>query len=159
MTAPKAWNGGSFESAMELARERRKQMIAQGASVCERCAGEGDDKAGGLCLECLGAGCRIPSKGLALDSTRPLGSNADEWAAWLEAFEGYGPSFIAVQIAEAMDASEERSRLLDRMQTDRFLWVDAEHAVKVGGRFDGWLMWKHPDGEWVSVRKLKQDRT
>lgn len=24
-----------------------------------------------------------------------------------------------------------------------------------GGRFHGWLMWKHPDGQWVSKRKLK----
>lgn len=23
-----------------------------------------------------------------------------------------------------------------------------------GGRFNGWLMWKHPDGQWVSKRKL-----
>ena len=24
-----------------------------------------------------------------------------------------------------------------------------------GGRFNGWLMWKHPDGQWVSKRKLE----
>ena len=24
-----------------------------------------------------------------------------------------------------------------------------------GGRFHGWLMWKHPDGQWVSKRKLE----
>ena len=24
-----------------------------------------------------------------------------------------------------------------------------------GGRFHGWRMWKHPDGQWVSKRKLE----
>ena len=24
-----------------------------------------------------------------------------------------------------------------------------------GGRFNGWLMWKHPDGQWISKRKLE----
>lgn len=93
-----------------------------------------------------------------LANDRPAGNSADEWALWLEEHADSGNSYKGVQIAMAMDASEERSRLLDRMQEDRFLWVDAEHAVKVGGRFDGWLMWKHPDGQWVSVRKLKEDR-
>lgn len=29
------------------------------------------------------------------------------------------------------------------------------YGVCVGGRFDGWLMRKHPDGQWVSVEKLE----
>lgn len=29
-------------------------------------------------------------------------------------------------------------------------------ACMDGGRFHGWLMWKHPDGQWVSKRKLEQ---
>ena len=28
-------------------------------------------------------------------------------------------------------------------------------GVAVGGRFHGWLMRRHPDGQWVSVRKLE----
>lgn len=24
-----------------------------------------------------------------------------------------------------------------------------------GGKFHGWLMWRHPDGQWVSERKLE----
>lgn len=40
----------------------------------------------------------------------------------------------------------------------RMLKTDNDHAVCVGGRWDGWLMWKHPDGQWVSVRKLEQER-
>jgi len=30
-------------------------------------------------------------------------------------------------------------------------------GVSSGGRFDGWLMRKHPDGQWVSVRKLTEE--
>lgn len=29
-------------------------------------------------------------------------------------------------------------------------------GVKVGGKFHGWLMRQHPDGHWVSVRKLDE---
>ena len=29
-----------------------------------------------------------------------------------------------------------------------------EFGVCVGGRFDGWLMWRHPDGCWISREKL-----
>lgn len=28
-------------------------------------------------------------------------------------------------------------------------------GVMVGGRFHGWLMRQHPDGHWVSMRKLE----
>lgn len=28
-------------------------------------------------------------------------------------------------------------------------------GVCIGGRFNGWLMRRHPDGQWVSVRKLE----
>ena len=27
-------------------------------------------------------------------------------------------------------------------------------GICIGGRFDGWLMWQHPDGQWVSREKL-----
>lgn len=30
-------------------------------------------------------------------------------------------------------------------------------GVCVGGRFDGWLMRKHPDGQWVSEKKLESE--
>ena len=41
--------------------------------------------------------------------------------------------------------------------TERVLIIDnlRTMGVKVGGRFDGWLVRKHPDGQWVSVRKLE----
>lgn len=31
----------------------------------------------------------------------------------------------------------------------------AVYAACMTGRFAGWLMWKHPDGQWVSKRKLE----
>ena len=39
------------------------------------------------------------------DAPRPAGNNADEWHAWLDEHRGYGSPYIAVQIAEAMDAA------------------------------------------------------
>lgn len=38
---------------------------------------------------------------------RPTGSNADEWRLFLEEHASH-PDFIAVQIAEALDAAERR---------------------------------------------------
>lgn len=34
------------------------------------------------------------------------------------------------------------------------LMTSDDHGVCIGGRWNGWLMWKHPDGQWVSVKKL-----
>jgi hypothetical protein len=31
------------------------------------------------------------------------------------------------------------------------------HGVVIRGRFVGWLVWKHPDGQWVTIRKLEMD--
>lgn len=43
------------------------------------------------------------------------------------------------------------------VQAERVLVLDHHMGVKVGGRFDGWLMRRHPDGEWVTVRKLPEE--
>lgn len=88
---------------------------------------------------------------------RPTGNNADEWCAWFFEYAGHGAQYLGVQIAEAIDEHIERSALLDRSQQVRMLLTNEDHAVCVGGRWDGWLMWKHPDGNWVSVRKLAQE--
>lgn len=43
-----------------------------------------------------------------------------------------------------------------------FVFLQIENGKPVyaacmdGGRFHGWLMWKHPDGQWVSKRKLEE---
>jgi hypothetical protein len=31
------------------------------------------------------------------------------------------------------------------------------YGVCVGGHYDGWLMWQHPDGQWVTKSKLGKD--
>lgn len=52
----KAWNGGSVERALELAREINEKLIAQGGWVrCDECAGEGGT-IHGVCIQCRGAG-------------------------------------------------------------------------------------------------------
>jgi len=30
-----------------------------------------------------------------------------------------------------------------------------KYGVCVGGRYDGWLMYQHPDGLWVTLQKLE----
>jgi len=40
--------------------------------------------------------------------------------------------------------------------TPRMLILDDLHAVCVGGRWDGWKFYRHPDGQWVSLEKLKE---
>lgn len=65
----KAWNGGSPERAMEAARERRKVMVAQGASYCPTCSGEGATGPAELCPICRGAGVILPPGGLQLPTT------------------------------------------------------------------------------------------
>ena len=39
----------------------------------------------------------------------------------------------------------------------RMLVIDADHVVCVGGRWDGWKFYRHPDGQWVSLEKLKEE--
>lgn len=68
----KAWNGGSIERAMELAGERRKKLVAQGALICCACDGEGGDTvAKTICEGCFGAGVILPPGGLTLPAAKP----------------------------------------------------------------------------------------
>lgn len=69
--ARKSWNGGSVESAMEYARERRNEMVAQGATLCGECKGEGGTILGGVCIGCHGSGVILPPDGLTLDALPP----------------------------------------------------------------------------------------
>ena len=57
---------------------------------------------------------------------RPTSNNADEWAAFLEHWDG-SRSYIAVQIAEAIDEAEQQAceRAIDRMGWKE---IDAFHA-------------------------------
>jgi hypothetical protein len=65
----KAWNGGSIERAMELARERQNKQIAQGATLCDECCGNGGTMTSGVCIACHGAGVILPPNGLVLDQS------------------------------------------------------------------------------------------
>jgi len=35
---------------------------------------------------------------------------------------------------------------------------DGQNAVICGGRQDGWLCWKHPDGQWVTKERCNVER-
>lgn len=65
MRVRKAWNGGSRERALELARDRVDVMVAQGAALCTECDGHGGTSQA-LCVRCRGAGCILPPEGLKL---------------------------------------------------------------------------------------------
>jgi hypothetical protein len=43
------------------------------------------------------------------------------------------------------------------VQPERILVLDEYRGVKFGGRFDGWLMRRAADGQWVTVRKLPEE--
>lgn len=84
---------------------------------------------------------------------RPNTNNADEWHAWFAENRESSAAFLAVQVAEAFDEISARSALLDRMQTERLILIGPDEAVAVGGRWDGWVLRKHSDGKWVTMRK------
>lgn len=73
----KAWNGGSIEKAMEYARERRNKLIAQGASLCDECNGNGGTIYG-VCIQCHGAGCILPAEGLTLEKKVATSPSVDD---------------------------------------------------------------------------------
>jgi cytochrome oxidase Cu insertion factor (SCO1/SenC/PrrC family) len=35
--------------------------------------------------------------------------------------------------------------------------LDKKYAVCIEGRFYGWAFYKHPDGQWVTLRKANND--
>ncbi len=82
---------------------------------------------------------------------RPSGSNADEWLLFLmEHLDNQDKdslTFMAVQIAEAIDARKAKQELFD---------LGSGLAVRFNpeGRFHGWLFRRHPGGGYVSVQKL-----
>jgi hypothetical protein len=54
--ARKAWNGGSRETALRLARESIERDIAAGAERCPTCQGEQVLANGSICPQCGAAG-------------------------------------------------------------------------------------------------------
>lgn len=64
---------------------------------------------------------------------------------------------VATRILSVLEASPADTRGEAQTLVSRLLLIDERTAVKVGGsRFDGWLFRKHPDGQWISVRKLEE---
>lgn len=57
---------------------------------------------------------------------------------------------------EAADVARLNAELrsLRAGQAARVLLITSDRGVCVGGRWDGWLMIRHPDGHWVSHHKL-----
>jgi hypothetical protein len=45
----------------------------------------------------------------------------------------------------------------DAAPKPRIALLGVGKGVCIGGRFDGWLMRKHPDGQWVSEAKLESE--
>jgi hypothetical protein len=37
----------------------------------------------------------------------------------------------------------------------RVYLFDHANGVVIGGKWDGWLVWRHPDGQWVTVQKAE----
>ena len=91
----------------------------------------------------------------------------------LEAFELHADQYphmvkgYTLDAAEALRAAleqpvEQETTCKDCLQVpDGFVLLQTEAGQPVyaacldGGRFNGWLMWKHHDGQWVSKRKLE----
>ena len=42
-----------------------------------------------------------------------------------------------------------------RLTEARVVLITSDRGVCIGGRWDGWLMVRHPDGHWVSHHKLE----
>lgn len=42
-----------------------------------------------------------------------------------------------------------------RLTEARVVLIASDRGVCIGGRWDGWLMVRHPDGHWVSHHKLE----
>lgn len=60
------------------------------------------------------------------------------------------------QIGEVADTG---NRLDAREPAPTMFLVESDRAVCFGGRWHGWLFWLHPNGNWVSARKLTETET
>jgi hypothetical protein len=74
---------------------------------CICCANGNDLPEGEYCRACGRGNAPLP---LRTRPTRPAGSNADEWNLFLEEVIGRSNSYLAVQIAEAIDDAVRRGR-------------------------------------------------
>jgi hypothetical protein len=62
------------------------------------------------------------------------------------------------EVREAVDAlldlSEQQRGKIDEPY---LVLLSDGQAVCIGGKWNGWKFWKHPDGRWVSIKKLPQE--
>ena len=56
---------------------------------------------------------------------------------------------------EQLQTAKAATSLLDRMQEPRVFVLPSGEGVICGGRWDGWLCWRHPDGQWVTAQRLR----
>lgn len=114
------------------------------------------------------------------DNFEPLAASrreAQEPVAWRYRWKIYG-EWVSWRVSERSQASEHLLPSLEEYPlylappppaggvemptpnnrfSPRMLLLDDLHAVCVGGRWDGWKFWKHPDGQWVSLEKLAEE--
>ena len=81
------------------------------------------------------------------------------WRLWTSD-DADDPTVVAVPYiiaAEHERLMAGRDAEIARLREARILVLPNGHTgVCVGGRFNGWLMHRHPDGQWVSVVKLQE---
>ena len=58
------------------------------------------------------------------------------------------------RLTAELDAMRDALKPLTVQDAARVLLISPDRGVCVGGRWDGWLMIRHPDGHWVSQHKL-----
>lgn len=78
--------------------------------------------------------------------------------AWLTYAAGAGDTAYeeicnTVRAAYAVDALDAKPAQGWMEQPAQVFLFDDLNGVVIGGRKHGWLVWRHPDGQWVTVQK------
>lgn len=99
-----------------------------------------------------------PSDGINAEGRYNL-SVAHQQAAFIDGMRS--ARLIVLSALARAEAAERELALvsgarLKEVESARIILTSQDEGVLVerGGKFDGWLMRRHPDGQWVSVRKL-----
>lgn len=158
-------------SETDLTKELRDEDVAHVNKMFGYFGGAGDppdnDTIRAICVAFLDS---YLDRRAALD--RPTDAEREELAKWMEALDAQhsaqalATSSHQVHNDHMNDAKRARRiaailRQLAPAQAGesvphRMLDLGDGNAVCIGGRFDGWLMRRHPDGQFVSVRLLSR---
>lgn len=69
---------------------------------------------------------------------------------------GHSGTHGILPVTMAMVADRDRlAAEVVRLREARVVLIASDRGVCIGGRWDGWLMVRHPDGHWVSHHKLE----